>query len=162
MSVTRQEQLITEIRRTVQKRDSIMLKYNWRQEDALGGLSLPKITSKVARKKQSSTQVERHIASLKYNIMKTNQNLDSLDKKIEEKTSDFKCLNQEMMMTQKNLSISEKVVRSKHDILVLNKANRALSLFSAYVSQKKAKELGNFRKKALSKSSRFLNPRRLN
>lgn len=152
MRLTRQEQLITEIRRTVQKRDSIMIKYNWRQDEGDAALSLPKITSRIAKKKQNSTQVERHIASLKYNIMKTNQNLDSLDKKIEEKTTSFKALNQDLMMTQKNLAITQKSVRSKQEEVIMQRINKALSLFSASVIQKKAKELGSIREKLLSKS----------
>ena len=124
-----------------------MVKYNWKREDREDMLSLPKITSKKFKKKHNSTQVERHIASLKYNISKTNQNLESLDQKIEEKTDDFKSINQNLVMTSKNMNIKERQIESKKKQLLLHKIDKSLSLFSAYVTQKKVKELGSFREK---------------
>jgi predicted nucleic acid-binding Zn-ribbon protein len=129
-----------------------MVKYNWKREDREDMLSLPKITSKVSKKKHNSTQVERHIASLKYNISKTNQNLESLDSKIEEKTDDFKAINQNLVMTSKNMNIKEKQVESKKKQLIIQKIEKSLSLFSAYVTQKKAKELSNYRERVIRQS----------
>ena len=133
-----------------------MLKYSWRREDRDEFLSLPKITSKVVKKKQSSTQVERHIASLKYNISKTNQNLDTLDKKIEEKTDMFKAVNHNLNVSKKSLLLKEEQIRLKKEEVVKQKIHKTLSLFKAYVAQKKAKEIGQVREKLMQKGSQFV------
>lgn len=150
--MNRQEHFITEIRRSVQKRDSIMLKYNWKREDREDFLSLPKINSRAAKKKQTSTQVERNIASLKYNISKTNQNLESLDKKIINKTNSFKSLNHNLNHCNKNLLNKENMIQIKKQELMLEHINKNLSLFKASIAQKKAKALGLFKEKTLKGS----------
>lgn len=129
-----------------------MLKYNWRREERQDGFSLPKITSKAARKKQSSSQVERHIASLKYNILKTNQNLEALDQKIGAQGQSFQALSQELRFSGQSLAAREKALAARQDELLLQRVHKALALFSASVAQKKARELGRFRERALIKS----------
>ena len=126
-----------------------MLKYNWKREDREDYLSLPKINSRAAKKKQTSTQVERNIASLKYNISKTNQNLDSLDRKISEKTNSFKSLNHTLIQCSKTLSSKERMIQTKNQELILEQINKSLSVFKASVGQKKAKALGLFRERIL-------------
>jgi hypothetical protein len=147
----RQEQLISEIRRTVQKRDAIMLKYNWKREDREDLLTLPKINSRLKKKKPNSTQVERQIASLKFNISKTNQSLENLDRRIDDKTNNFKSLDQNLKISIKNLILKEKQIDKKKEELVENKINKAILLFQVSLSQKLSKELSKYRQNCLKK-----------
>ena len=128
-----------------------MLKYNWKREDREDLLSLPKINSKIKKKKPNSTQVERQIASLKFNISKTNQNLENLDRKIDDKTNDFISLDQNLKISIKNLMLKEKNIEKKKEDLLLNQIGKSLALFKVSLSQNISKELANFRKQMLKK-----------
>lgn len=128
-----------------------MLKYNWKREDREDLLSLPKINSKIKKKKPNSTQVERQIASLKFNISKTNQNLENLDRKIDDKTNDFRSLDQNLKISIKNLMLKEKNIEKKKEDLLLNQIGKSLALFKVSLSQNISKELANFRKQMLKK-----------
>ena len=146
----RQEQLIAEIQRTVRKRDSIKLKYNWRREDREEILSLPKLTSKSTKKAQNNTQVERNIAALKMNISRTTEKLDRLDGRLEEKSQELRYLNKNLMASNNNISMNETDIRFKKKEVLRMKIQKKMDLFKADVIQKRAKELQSCREKSLS------------